>query len=136
MTVKPFLDSILKIFHFRLDVKKLLKMSIQKRVRLFSWIAFIGSFGLVIIGFYNSQAYIKNLESVVKVLNFVDANSSQQLKDEVVKTINMSILNSEMLSYIFLFCGVLLLCLILFLGISIKRATDKKIHSMDWIVEG
>lgn len=112
-----------------------LKVNIKNKIKLLSWTAVIGFFIMSAISFYNSLAYLKNLDQVKVIIDLVNTNTTPEIKSEVIQTIEQSINSSQTIAYMFLVFGLLLLAFVVYLGISIKKETNKRIHAMDWIIE-
>ncbi|HIO90264.1 MAG TPA: hypothetical protein EYG69_00680 [Campylobacterales bacterium] len=111
------------------------KVNIKNRIKMLSWVSVIGFFVMSAISFYNSLAYLKNLDQVKIIIDLVNKDTSQEIKTEIIQTIEQSITLSQNMSYLFLIFGMLLLAFVVYLGISIKKETNKRIHAMDWIIE-
>jgi len=111
------------------------KVNIKNRIKLLSWTAVTGFFIMSAISFYNSLAYLNNLDQVKIIIDLVNKDTTPQIKSEILQTIEQSIHSSQTIAYLFLVFGLLLLAFVVYLGISIKKETDKRIHAMDWIIE-
>jgi len=111
------------------------KIDIKKRIKLLSWTSFLGLFFLTTLSLYNAIAYIKNLEQVKTIVELINKNTSQELKDEAVKAILTNIHNSQTVVIFLFVTGILLVATVVYLGITIKKETDRRIHAMDWIIE-
>jgi lysylphosphatidylglycerol synthetase-like protein (DUF2156 family) len=111
------------------------KINIKKRIKLLSWTSLIGLLILTSLSLYNAIAYIKNLEQVKTIIELLNKNTSPELKNEVIKAIVSNIGNSQVVVISSAVIGVILLTLVVYLGISIKKETNRRIHAMDWIIE-
>jgi uncharacterized membrane protein SpoIIM required for sporulation len=111
------------------------KIDIKNRIKLLSWTSLIGLIVLTSLSIYNAIAYIKNLEQVKTIVELINKNTSAELKNEVSKAIVNNISSSQYIVISSAVIGIGLLVLVVYLGISIKKETNKRIHAMDWIIE-
>ena len=111
------------------------KIDIRKRIKLLSWTSLIGLFIVMMIAIYNVVEYIHNLQKVKVIVQLINQNTSIELKSQIIKTLSQNIHNSEILLLFFIFLSILLISLVVYLGVSIKKETNKRIHAMDWIME-
>jgi len=111
------------------------KIDIKKRIKLLSWTSLIGLFILTSLSVYNAIAYVKNLEQVKTIVELLNNNTSNELKQEVIKAVETSISNSQIVLLLSAVIGLGLLFLVVYLGVTIKKETDRRIHAMDWIIE-
>ena len=111
------------------------KIDIKRRIKLLSWTSFLGLVFLTTLSIYNTVAYIKNLEQVKTIVELINKDTSKELKSEVIKAIMNNIDSSQYIVIFSAFVGILLLSFVVYLGISIKKETNRRIHAMDWIIE-
>jgi hypothetical protein len=111
------------------------KVDIKKRIKLLSWTSLIGLVVLTTLSVYNAIAYIKNLEQVKIIIELLNKNTSPELKGEVIQAIVKNIENSQIVVFSSAVIGIVLLSLVVYLGVSIKKETNRRIHAMDWIIE-
>jgi tetrahydromethanopterin S-methyltransferase subunit G len=111
------------------------KVDIKKRIKLLSWTSLIGLVVLTTLSAYNAIAYIKNLEQVKIIIELLNKNTSPELKGEVIQAIVKNIENSQIVVFSSAVIGIVLLSLVVYLGVSIKKETNRRIHAMDWIIE-
>ena len=111
------------------------KIDIKRRIKLLSWISLIGLFLLTTLSVYNAVAYIKNLEQVKVIVELINKDTSPQLKQEISNAIVDNIGNSQVVVLFSAVIGLILVSLVVYLGISIKKETNRRIHAMDWIIE-
>jgi lysylphosphatidylglycerol synthetase-like protein (DUF2156 family) len=111
------------------------KIDIKKRIKLLSWTSLIGLLILTSLSVYNTIAYIKNLEQVKTIIKLLNKDTSPQLKNEIIKAIVANIDNSQVVVISTAIIGIVLLTMVVYLGVSIKKETNRRIHAMDWIIE-
>jgi len=111
------------------------KVDVRRRIKLLSWSSLLGLFVVMLIAIYNIVEYIHNLKKVSEIVKLVKANTSTELKSQIIQTISQNIHNSQLLLLFFVILSMLLISLVVYLGVSIKKETDKRIHAMDWIME-
>jgi len=111
------------------------KVDIKKRIKLLSWTSLIGILFLTTVTIYNAVTYIKNLEEVKVIVKLINQNTSDKLKGEVLNVISSNISDMQLVVLLSAIVGFLLLGLVIYLGVSIKKETNKRIHAMDWIIE-
>jgi len=111
------------------------KVNIKKMIKLLSWTSVIGLFVMIFLSIYNTIVYMKNLEQVKTIVELVNKNTSDELKSEIVKSISAHISSTQFVVIGISVVGIILLSLVVYLGISIRKETDHRIHAMDWIIE-
>jgi len=111
------------------------KIDIKKRIKLLSWTSLLGLLVLTSLSLYNAIIYIQNLEQLKIILDLINKNTSKELKSEVSKAIVENIGNSQVVVIFSAVIGVILLSAVVYLGVSIKKETNRRIHAMDWIIE-
>jgi len=111
------------------------KIDIKKRIKLLSWTSLLGLFFLTTLSIYNAVAYIKNLEQVKIIVDLINKNTSAELKNEVIKAITSNLETSKLVVMGTGIFGILLIMAVVYLGVSIKKETNRRIHAMDWIIE-
>jgi len=110
-------------------------INVKKLIKILSWTSVLGVLVLVFLSIYNAVAYLKNLEQVKTVISLLDKDTSTELRDEVLKAVATQIHSSEIVLGSVAVVGLVILVFVVYLGVTIKKETDKRIHAMDWIIE-
>ncbi len=109
--------------------------TIKRNIKLLSWSAFIGGILITIISVYNTFVYLQNLKQVKSIIQLIDSSTSAQTKDEIIQVLTSHISSSATILILTVIVGLIFALVIFFLARKIKKETDQRIHSMDWIIE-
>ena len=111
------------------------KNTIKRNIKLLSWTAFIGFIIITTVSIYNTFIYLQNLKNIKLILQLIDEKTVTNTKIEVIQVLSNHIEGIATLLLILFLVGVIFSSIVFYLARKIKKETDQKIHSMDWVIE-